>query len=50
MAIDLAIRSAAGVIMLDTHQLVDVDTFTYTVAGHPGSCNGNTNGGVYIRD
>lgn len=35
MAIDLAYQIRAGGIMLDTHQLLDVDTFTYTVTGRP---------------
>jgi hypothetical protein len=35
MAIDLAYQIRAGGIMVDTHQLLDVDTFTYTVRGSP---------------
>ncbi len=35
MAIDLAYQIRAGGIMLDTHRLLDVDTFTFTVLGHP---------------
>ncbi len=33
MAIDLAYQIRAGGVMLDTHRLLDVDTFTYTVRG-----------------
>jgi len=35
MAIDLAYQIRAGGIMLDTHRLLDVDVFTFTVAGRP---------------
>ena len=35
MAIDLAYQVRAGNIMLDTHRVLDVDTFTFTVAGQP---------------
>ncbi|MEO8291655.1 MAG: hypothetical protein ABI635_00835 [Actinomycetota bacterium] len=34
-AIDLAYQIRAGGIMLDTHRLLDVDTFTFTILGHP---------------
>lgn len=33
MAIDLAYQIRAGATMLDSHQLLDIDTFTYTVGG-----------------
>jgi hypothetical protein len=33
MAIDLAYQIRAGGIMLDTHRLLDVDTFTFTIPG-----------------
>ncbi len=35
MAIDLAYQIRAGGVMLDTHRILDVDTFTYTVHGLP---------------
>jgi hypothetical protein len=35
MAIDLAYQVRAGGVMLDTHRLLDVDTFTFTVVGRP---------------
>jgi xanthosine utilization system XapX-like protein len=35
MAIDLAYQIRAGAMMLDSHGLLEVDTFTYTVDGHP---------------
>jgi hypothetical protein len=35
MAIDLAYQIRAGAIMLDTHRLLDVETFTFTMRGEP---------------
>lgn len=35
MAIDLAYQIRAGNVMLDTHRILDADTFTYTVHGRP---------------
>jgi len=35
LAIDLAYQVRAGMQMLDTHRLLDIDTFTFTVGGQP---------------
>ena len=35
MAIDLGYQIRAGAIMLDTRQLLDIDTFTFTIDGQP---------------
>jgi len=35
MAIDLAYQVRAGAVMLETHRILDVDMFTYTVRGQP---------------
>jgi len=34
-ALDLAYQIRVGNVMLDTHHLLDMDTFTYTVYGQP---------------